>query len=171
MMDPFSSSSTASSVQSDNPLLQLTTQTAQWVGKLRRERPKDEVARVLAAIGLAHAPALLAVVESHFRAFCGSTVPTALQDALWADALRAPADTVDAEPALDSLRAMYWHDNPNLCLVETRSYEDMRRVIEHTHGYWKNGNPVGYARVEPTTGEITILCQGKMRDVLQDKHF
>ena len=67
----------------------------------------------------------------------------------------------DPDAAIHALRALYWADNPDDCLLETESYEDMRRKIEYEWGYWKCANPVGYVRVDDKTGEICILSQNK----------
>ena len=77
----------------------------------------------------------------------------------------------DPDAAIHALRALYWADNPDDCLLETESYEDMRRKIEYEWGYWKCANPVGYVRVDDKTGEICILSQNKMRDLLCDKYY
>ena len=154
-----------SSISSDAPLVQLLSNTARWVSKLKRE--PEEVARVLHAIGHMH-PDALAALESHFQSFCimqGRDLPTIQR--LWT---ATPLSDDDDDP-LDVLRAMYWADNPEDCLLETRSYDDVKRQIEMDWGYWKCAHPVGYVRVEPKTGEICILSQNKMRDLLLDVHY
>ena len=154
-----------SSISSDAPLVQLLSNTARWVSKLKRE--PEEVARVLHAIGHMH-PDALAALESHFQSFCimqGRDLPTIQR--LWT---ATPLSDDDDDP-LDVLRGMYWADNPEDCLLETRSYDDVKRQIEMDWGYWKCAHPVGYVRVEPKTGEICILSQNKMRDLLLDVHY
>ena len=152
---------------SNNPLLVLITQTALWVGKLKRDRAKEPIARALAGIGHAH-PQISLMLESHFKGFCINTAPSVV-NGIWAAAVaNLNVDSVHDELVL---RQMYWEDNPEEMLLETTSYEHMKNRLEHVMGYWKNKAPVGYVRVDPVTGEINILCQSKMRDLMCDIHY
>ena len=184
------SSSGGSSSVGDSAMLTLMTRTALWVGKLRRDRSKEEVANALACIGNGN-PQVTLMAESHFRGFCAhSLLPDAEITRIW-NAARAQNGNDDDdvlmltnnnvgnninknnnnEEGTQILRQMYWDDNPEEFLVETKSYENVKRHLEHTLGFWKNSNPVGYARVDSKTSEIDILCQGKMRDFLLDVHY
>ena len=158
-------SSTASSMSGGSTTLHATTKTAVWVGRLHRDRPKEEVAKALAAIVHAN-PTLERIMESHFRCFCANA-PQADVEAAWNAALSADNEG-SGDGCLDTLQQMYWDDNPDENKLDTKSYELVKHHIEYERGYWKCGTPVGYARVDSATGDISILCQSKMRDVLQD---
>jgi hypothetical protein len=145
----------------------IAVRTALWVGKLKGSRPEREVAGALAAIARGH-PECEGALESHFRGFCSSAADA---DSIWAEAVESVPPDTHVDDAVQALRAMYWTDNPDDCLLETKGYEQVKHKIEHEWGYWKCGMPVGYARVNASTGEINILCQSKMRDCLLDVHY
>ena len=178
-MASTAASSTAGGSVAGGALLQLTTKTALWVGRLKRERPREEVARVLAFVGHAN-QGLMPVMESHFRCFCSSAAPDNGGEelaAIWQAAVENTTGAVmqsakgEEEDPLDVLRQMFWNDNPDDQMLETKTYEHVKRYIEYEKGFWKCGIPVGYGRVDDKTGEIHLLCQSKMRDVLQDVHY
>jgi hypothetical protein len=143
----------------------LVTLTATWVGKLKR-RADEEVANALGGIAQAH-PEHRDALESHFRGFCIATGATI--DSLWAQALAAQQP--EGVTALNRLRAMYWADNPGVETLETKGYQQVKYHLEHVLGYWKCTTPVGYARVDKYTGDISVICLSKMRDILMDVHY
>ena len=145
----------------------IVTLTATWVGKLKR-RADDEVANALGVVARAH-PGHTAAFESHFRGFCAADAEEAGR--LWALALVPPlAPLAGAQGAL-TLRQMYWADNPGTEMLDTKGYAQVKHHIEYVSGYWKCCAPVGYARVDTHTGDISLLCLSKMRDVLMDVHY
>jgi hypothetical protein len=148
----------------------LITRTALWVGKLRRERPPVEVALPLREIARTR-PEVAAAMESHFRGFCVA-LPHEEVTAWWTvEHCYRPESLDPTDEALCFLRAMYWDDNSDDCKLETRGYENMKHYIEYELGFWKCANPVGYIRVDDKTGEICILSQNKIRDLLVDKYY
>ena len=159
----------ASSLTSDSGRLgRLTSKTALWVGKLSKTRRPEDVARVLATIARAHPPSA-SVMESHFRGFCMNATQSAV-DALWQEAVDTAPLSEELEPT-DALREMFWNDNPDDHLLDTDSYEIVKHQLEHDDGFWKCAMPVGYAQVDSVTGDINILCQSKMRDLLHDRYY
>lgn len=146
-----------------------------WVSGISRARPRQDLADALIAISFARGDASLPDLQQMFLNYCFND-PAALTT--WSERLSVREEeeeqrvSEDAEmDALRDLREMYWVDNPDRRLLETKGYLQIKYYIEHVLGFFKLMNPVGYGFIEDKERDVKFRTGAQMRDFLQDMYY